>query len=218
MATTSRSEAQLLENYRVALENVEIQPEIALQMADFGYDSTKIAEGKALLESTRQKFDFNKVETQETIAARAIFDTKLSELSNTYAPHRKRAKVIFRTEDVILKNLKLSGTMPRSYIQKLESIKSFYNGLQSDTALLDRLLIFKITPADITNALSLISEVESARAAYLIEVGESQDATQVKDKAFSDIENWMRDFYLVAKIALEDHPQLLESISLFVRS
>ena len=50
------------------------------------------------------------------------------------------------------------------------------------------------------------------------EKGESQDATKLKDTAFGELDDWMRDFYAVAKIALEDNPQLLESLGKFVRS
>lgn len=99
-----------------------------------------------------------------------------------------------------------------------EAIKTFYNGLQADSTLLDRLLIFKISPADVIAGLALIAETEAARSAYLIEVGESQNATKTKNSAFEAIDIWMRDFYAVAKIALEDSPQLLEAVSLFVRS
>ena len=51
-----------------------------------------------------------------------------------------------------------------------------------------------------------------------IEKGETQNATKVKDQAFTAIEKWMRKFYAVANIALEDNPQLLESLGVFVRS
>jgi len=100
----------------------------------------------------------------------------------------------------------------------METIKTFYNGLQADSTLLGQLAILKVTPEDVTATLALITETEAARAAYLIEVGESQDATKNKDAAFAQIDLWMRDFYAVAKIALEDHPQLLEAVSLFIRS
>ena len=36
------SEAKVLENYRIALENAINQPEIATVLTDFGYDSEKI--------------------------------------------------------------------------------------------------------------------------------------------------------------------------------
>lgn len=50
------------------------------------------------------------------------------------------------------------------------------------------------------------------------EKGESQDATKLKDTAFGELDDWMREFYAVAKIALEDNPQLLESLEKFVRN
>jgi hypothetical protein len=52
----------------------------------------------------------------------------------------------------------------------------------------------------------------------LREVGESEDLTQQKDGAFSKLDEWMSEFYAVAKIALEDHPQLLESLGKSIKS
>lgn len=48
--------------------------------------------------------------------------------------------------------------------------------------------------------------------------GENQQATKDKDKAFADLEKWVSEFYSIARIALEDKPQLLESLKKFVRS
>lgn len=214
----SKSEAQILENYRVALTNVERQPKIAALMAEYGYDSTKIAEGKTLLDTTRQSFDFNKHEDQETTEIRAAFDTKVEVLSSIYSSHRKKAKIIFRNDDTILKNLVLTGMIPRPYIRWVETMKTFYAGIHADADLLAKLTPLRITEADIVAALTSIVEMEKARADYLIEVGESQDATKLKDAAFGQIDDWMSDFFAVAKIAMEDRPQLLEALGLFVRS
>ncbi len=63
-----------------------------------------------------------------------------------------------------------------------------------------------------------IGKYEVTHEEYLREVGESQDATKQKDAAFAEIDDWMRDFYAVARIALEDHPQLLETLGILVRS
>ena len=76
----------------------------------------------------------------------------------------------------------------------------------------------KITLDDLTAADTLIGDLEAARAEYLREKGESQDATKEKDAAFAKMDDWMSEFYAVAKIALEDKPQLLESLGKFVRS
>jgi len=39
-----------------------------------------------------------------------------------------------------------------------------------------------------------------------------------KEKTFKDLEKWMGFFFAIARIALEDEPQLLESLGKFVRS
>jgi hypothetical protein len=60
--------------------------------------------------------------------------------------------------------------------------------------------------------------LEAARSFYLIEKGESQDSTKIKDAAFYKIDDWMSEFYAVAKIGLEDNPQLLEALGKIVRN
>lgn len=216
--TSSRSEAQILENYRVALANVETQEELAQNLADFGYDPTLIEQGKQLLESTRQAFDFNKKEDKETREARADFEAKMEMIAKNYALHRKKAKVVFRNDPIILNNLALTGAVPRAYIKCLETMKTFYYGLHNSPSLQNRLLFLKIDADEINAALNNIAAVEEARNAYLIEMGESQDATKAKDAAFAKVDDWMCDFYAVAKIAMEDKPQLLEALGLRVKS
>jgi hypothetical protein len=49
------TEAETLEQYRVSLDNVENQSEIASIMAEFGYETETIAEGKTLLAETRTR-------------------------------------------------------------------------------------------------------------------------------------------------------------------
>jgi hypothetical protein len=157
MATTSKlTDAAALEQYRVAFENATNQTEIATVLADLGYDSTKIDEEKALLETTRNAYDLNKTEDDETSAA--------------------------------------------------------------DTTMQTQLALLKITVEDITAVNTKVAELEAVRAEYLKEKGESQDATKAKDAAFATLDDWMSGFYAVAKIGLEDNPQLLEAIGKTIKS
>jgi len=81
-----------------------------------------------------------------------------------------------------------------------------------------KLARLNVTPAELESTISLIAELELTRAEYLREKGESQDATKTKDKTFGELDEWMSEFYTVGKIALEDSPQLLESLGKFIRS
>ena len=212
------TEAEALEQYRVSFENVEKQTEIATIMAEFGYNQTLLTEGKLLLSKTREAFDFNKKEDDETSDAYNNFSTLKENLAKTYSLHRKKGKVIFRNEPTTLNKLALTGSLPTAYIKWLETVKKFYTVAMVDTEIQSKLARLKITPTELDNTLTLIMQLESARAEYLREKGESQDSTKLKDKVFGEIDDWMSEFYAVAKIALEDNPQLLESLGIFVRS
>ncbi len=214
---TKLTDTATLELYRVALENAETQPEIAAIMADLGYDSTVIADGKALLTKTRTAYDANKTEDDETSAAYADFSSKKEQLEDTFNIHRKKAKVVFRNDSLTADKLAISGEMPRTYIKWLEAAKKFYSVATTDTAIQTKLARLAITADSLTAANTLITELEAARAEYLKEVGESQDATKGKDAAFAKIDDWMSEFYAVAKIGLEDNPQLLEALGKTIR-
>lgn len=212
------TEAQTLEQYRVAFENTASQIQISTTMAEFGYDSETMLIGKALYDETRLAFNSNKTETDESIAAHAVFDSKRKELEDVYSSHRKKAKVVFRNDNVTADKLALTGTLPQAYIKWLETVRKFYTTALADTDIQTKLSKLKITTDDLNAANALIPEVEATRAAYLKEKGESQDATNLKDTAFAKLDNWMSEFYAVAKIAMEDNPQLLEALGKVVKS
>ena len=212
------SEAETLEQYRVSFENVEKQKEIATIMAEFGYDKTLLTEGKTLLTKTRKAFDFNKKEDDETTEAYKNFTELKENLAKTYSLHRKKGKVIFRKEPTTLSKLVLTGSLPTAYLKWLETVKKFYTVASTDTDIQSKLVRLKITNDEINKTIQLITDLELARAEYLREKGESQDSTKSKDKVFGEIDDWMSEFYAVAKIALEDNPQLLESLGKFIRN
>ena len=132
--------------------------------------------------------------------------------------HRKKAKVNFRKDLETMKKLLIDGSMPRAYVSWLELIKKFYTEMLADTALQTKIARLKVTADDLTAANALLSEMETARSKYLIEKGESQDATNIKDSAFAELDDWMSEFYAVARIALEDNIQLLEALGVIVRN
>ncbi|WP_339903646.1 hypothetical protein [uncultured Cyclobacterium sp.] len=212
------TDAETLELYRVSLENANKQPQIKAILTELGYDTAIMEEGNALLSETRKAYDYNRIEDDETSAAYAHFSKLKAELEGIFDIHRKKAKVIFRKDPVTADQLAISGPMPRTYMKWLESAKKFYGVAATDQDVLNKLGRLKLGAADIATGNALINELETARTEYLREKGESQDATKLKDAAFSKIRDWMSDFYEVAKIGLDDNPQLLESLGKMVRS
>tara|TARA_R110001583_G_scaffold19334_1_gene75682 strand:+ start:2950 stop:3609 length:660 start_codon:yes stop_codon:yes gene_type:complete len=215
---TKPTETGRLEQYRIALENAEKQAQIAVILAELGFTSEIIGEGKTLLLATRQAYDGNQTEDDETNAAYAAFSKQKESLEDIFDMHRKKAKVVFRKDSLTADKLAISGAIPRTYIKWVEAAKKFYSLASTDADIQGKLARLKISPEDLTAAASLITDLEAARSFYLIEKGESQDATTAKDAAFYKIDDWMSEFYAVAKIGLEDNPQLLEALGKIVRN
>lgn len=212
------SEAQLLEDYRVTFKNTENQPIIFATMGEFGYDQTELDKGKALLATANARYNENKQEDDETIAARAVFDDLAEEVADAYKLHRRKGRSVFRKDDVTLSILGVKGNMPRVYVKWLERVRIFYKVLTDKPELLTKLARLKVSAEDIAAGQAKIDSLENARAEYLREIGEDQEATRQKNLAFIPLDDWMIDFYETARIAMEDKPQLLEAIGLLVRS
>jgi len=50
------------------------------------------------------------------------------------------------------------------------------------------------------------------------EKGEAQAATQARDKALDELQDWLSDYLAIAKVALEEDPQLLEGLGVLQRA
>mgnify|MGYP003624494825 CR=1 FL=1 len=215
---TKLTDTETLEQYRVALDNAKKQADIASIMTALGFGPEIIDEGVSLLAITRQAYDGNQTEDDETNAAYAGFANKKASLNDIFNMHRKKAKVVFRNDPLVSDKLAISHGKERTYIRWVESAKKFYSVAIADADIQAKLIRLKVSLEDLTAANTLITEMEAARSLYLQEKGESQEATRIKDEAFYSIDDWMSEFYAVAKIGLEDKPQLLEALGKMVRN
>lgn len=208
----SKSQTEILESARIALQNVENNPIIKPLMADLGYNTAKIDEGKALLEVA--KADYNNNHTVEDNKQKTYkeFEDLRTSIQAKYAKDRKKAKVIFKNDSLILKELHINGSAPTSYVKWLETVTIFYNLLHTNTAMQTQLIPLKITAEHINEILGDLNTLEILRGNYIEAKGIALNATKSKNVAFKTLEAWMSDFYIIARIALENEPKLFESL------
>ncbi|WP_172917669.1 hypothetical protein [Capnocytophaga canis] len=218
MKTYYLSNEQMLQNFGAMFENLSKEGDLKTELAEYGYDDAKIAEGKALYDEARKTFDANIKETREETSASLAFQEKYQNVQKKYSTHRKKARIVFEDNEEALRQLKLKGSAARAIASAMEEMRAFYQLLDTTPNLLTPLKQLKINEQDVKNQLQELPEVEKAYATYLQEKGESQQATRDKNKAFETLDKWVSKFHKVAKIALEDRPQLLEALGKFVRS
>ncbi len=211
-------EIRFLEKANGALVNVLANSEIASLMSEFTYNAEKIMEGEALLAETQAAWKSNKQEGDEMSAAYSVYNGKMEELETRYSLDRRKAKTVFRKDDEVMKQLLLKGRIPGAYDKFMTVCSTLYSEAGENADLLAKLARMKITAETMAEGAAHVEEVRDARNTYQNERSESEQATLVKDAAMAKLDDWMDDFYAVAKIALDDQPQYLEALGIRVRS
>lgn len=163
----SKSQTEILESSRIALTNVETDPIIKPLMEDLGYNTAKIAEGKALLNEAKTQFLSNQtLEDKRAQAYKAFEDSKVN-IETKYAKDRKKAKIVFKEEALVLRELGIKGIVPKSYVKWLETVNLFYNTSNTQPSILNQLATLQITQQHVTDLLAALNELENLRATYI---------------------------------------------------
>lgn len=218
MPKTSQYDLATLEQSHVALHNAAANPQIAPALAQVGYDEAKLQEGKALLATAQNAHNTNRQHNLNATLAYDSFDQKRKALEVAYRNHRKRAKICFEDNPYQLLRLDVHKPYTTAYLPWMDSLKQFYTEVTTNPKVTAALQGLKVSEQALLSTKALLIRVEGLRQTYIDEKGQAQNATQTKNQALNTLQHWMRTFYKVAAIALEDQPQLMESLSKVVRS
>lgn len=218
MAKKYLSNFEMLQSYSVIFENFKKNEDLAKELAEYGYGIEKMSNGKDLLDKANELYSINIQKKQEETTSSVNYQKIYTEVTQMYSSHRKRAKIIFKNDENILRNLRINGASVRTKSEYTEDIKVFYGTLSHSEELKNKLKQVKVFPEEIEEQLIKINQVKTAYEDYLKYKGESQQSTKDKNKAFDSLDKWVKDFYQIAKLTFEDRPQLLEIFGKFVRS
>ncbi|MEM9091615.1 MAG: hypothetical protein AAGC93_23110, partial [Cyanobacteria bacterium P01_F01_bin.53] len=94
----------------------------------------------------------------------------------------------------------------------------FYKNAMGNKDILKALQEFGITERKLKTGLTQLKVIEAANLKQEEEKGDAQAATQKRDAALDELQDWLSDYLAIAKIALEDDPQLLEGLGIVQRA
>lgn len=211
-------DADTLQLYMSALGNAESQPGVMEALEKIGYNSEIIKQGKQLLNETRLAFEACNSNKALKLSESRVFYSKMRSLNAIYNRHRKIAKLVFVDDPETAEKLAITGSAPLLLASRIEAIKLFYKVIEANENIQQELSKLNFTSDEIAKGRAMIEEVEYASQMKMRIKGESQNSTKAKEAAFRKMNAWMSKFYGVARLGLEDEPQLLESIGKVVRS
>lgn len=208
----NKNQFEIMEGYKFAFDNVKKNEQISVLISAFGYNEETMEEGLALWQLARDAFDKQYIEKDETVEAYQLFKQKKEEVNLQYSNHRKMAKSHFKTDEVIQEQLAIDTRLPTKYVDWVEKVVKFYQTAINNSAIQNGLATMGISIDILQLMLSDVESLSVLKADYVREKSESQEATASKVQALEDIDEWMSKFYVIAKVALKEHPQLLEAL------
>jgi hypothetical protein len=201
-----------LESFRLMLEKAETTPVISQAIEKHGYTAEKLKEGRELLKVTREIYENDIKEKDKFAIISAGLLRKMKEIDQMYRIHRKKAKMIARDDPEMSTGLSINGPYPRLRIVWLVSVRKFYSEAAINSKYQEKLLRLNMTRGDFETGLAHVKELDDLLAKRTLHKGLSEQSTVDKKKALNELYIWKKDFYTIAKIALRDNPELLESL------
>lgn len=216
MKKQSISEKML--SYGIIINNAINESEIANAIALFGYTAEKLNAAKSLLDECDVLVNAQIKEYGEQFEATEQVHTLWDNAAAAYNTSLKIARIAFKENANAQAALLLNGDRKDSLSGWLQQAQSFYNNLENNADFVQALSIYGYTAEKIAAEKALLADLEVAKQAQAKEKGEAQQATVDRDKKLDELDEWISEFVVIARIALEDKPQLLEKLGILERS
>lgn len=214
MLFTPKNIEQQLNQANIAIDNALAEPKLAQLLASFGYTAERMYQGRALREDALAMYQHQKSAYGDSQTANDAYARALKLARETYMRHVKVARIALEGERGALRKLGLIGERKQAQAAQLAQGRQFYTNVLYDRDILNRLANYGITQAMLEAGQRQFDTVVQCDAARRQRQGAAGDATRARNAALVALDDWMRDFKQVARVALRNRPQMLQTLGL----
>ncbi|MEL6468297.1 MAG: hypothetical protein AAFQ74_01085 [Cyanobacteria bacterium J06623_4] len=212
------SHSHFIHQANLTIHNALNNPEILSQLSTFGYTATRIREGLSLCKAVDAAQIAQQSAQGDQISATAALNAAWRSARESYMPHVKIARIAFKGYGGIATELALTGRRKQSLDSWLAQSSQLYINALASEEILTGLKQYGITTQKLKAAQAKVMTLAAASALQKKRKGEAKSATEKRDQCLAELRSWLSDFRAVAKIALSEAPQRLESLGILQRS
>lgn len=216
--THQQNIAAKLLDYGIMINNAISDSEIAATILPFGYSAEALTQAKNLLAEADGLVKSQIKEYGEQYEASQTMRNLWETANKAYTKALLIARICFKENTGAQAALLLNGRRKKTLSGWLQQTQSFYNNLELDSNFMTAMAAYGYTAEKIAAEKALIAQLETAKHTQAKEKGEAQQATNDRDKKMDDLDEWISDFRVIAKIALEENAQWLEKLGILERS
>ena len=214
--TVKRDLATKLHSIENGILGAANSPEILEKLLPFGYTPEKIAQGVTLLNNAKRLTAVQVGNYGDQYSATGEVDRVWAEKYAMYIVTVKVARVAFKDRPDLQAKFRITGRRSRSLSGWLNDARIMYANILDSHEAMSILAQFGYSADKLAGERDAIEQVEALHSKRLAEKSEAQQGTVERDKAFDELCNWYSDFRAIARVAIYDAPQLLETMGIIV--
>ncbi len=205
-----------LVQFSILIANATRHPKVKQKMEQYGYTATRIQEGQNLIDQlTLLQHEKESCYSQGN-ALKQQLKNDVKALKALYIEHLTIARFAFRGNAYMEAQLQLKGSRKKDWAGWTAQILSYYSRVEAEG-----MAAMKKHGAKAEEMAQGKAMAEALTAIYQQKksnAGDAQSATQKRDDVFKALNRWAGNFKKVARIALQDDPQLLEALGMVIPS
>lgn len=181
-------------------------------MSSFGYGLKQMEQGRELLEAVRQIDQEQEAAQERRKELNRQRGELYKDLQKRYMRIVKLGRIVFDDNELAGKTLGLDGPREKQFDEWYRQVYMFCKNLIAETSWLDALTSFGVKRNDLDNILEDLEKLEELNTRFEHAKNLSKEMTRKKKKKVMVLQDWLSDYIKIARMALEEKPQLLNKL------
>ncbi len=192
-------------------------PSIKTPMLSFGVKQKFIDKCSSKKDEVGHLINVQIKEKHEMSIAYDNFQREQEKCNKKYLNIQKMVKLCTRHNDEVSSRV-ITSIIPLHPIKDwFGRVSNFYIKIASEPTIMEYLEMFNITAKTLSIYSEELHNAQHLREVAIKEKGEAENATDKRNRAMAELEDMCYELITLAKIALQDSPQLLEQLGVVVK-
>ncbi len=217
MGIQKNTDAEKMNLAQLSIHNTQDDPEIQNRVAKYGYTPEKMLEGKALYTAAVQQVNEQDMAIGTEKKASESVEILKKQAFDIYQSLSQVCEAIYIKDKTKLVILGIKGKMPTKIPAFLKAARTLFENAQK-SEIQAELGMFGYNIEKLQNEFEKILDLEKALQKREQSKGTKQQGTREKSAAIKIMNDWIKQYLKIAKVALKDKPELLEKLGVRVLS
>ncbi len=197
-----------------AIEQARRDPEIAVALAEVGYDDNEMQRGRVFLDKAEERYRERLDQRGGQSDAEHDLEMAIAQAERRFTQHWRLARVAFKKASEVQRALGLNVELARTFTYWHQQALRFYKEALKDPDVVAALGRYGIDAQDLEEGRNLVLQAIDKEKLWRFDECPEGDADDACDAAIQAFDDWFDDFREVAEVALEGDSERLGSLHL----